>query len=63
MADYKILYYEIYEFPQCPADSGRYYGKTPVLEQAETVIRNAKENGELLFMKAVCSDGKKRFML
>ena len=62
MADYKILYYEIYEFPQCPADSGRYYGKTPVLEQAETIIRNAKENGELFFMKAVCSDGKKRFM-
>lgn len=45
MADYKILYYEIYEFPQCPTDSGRYYGKTPVLEQAETVIRNAKEIG------------------
>ena len=62
MADYKILYYEIYKFPQCPTDSGRYYGKTPVLEQAETVIRNAKENGKLLFMKAVCSDGKKRFM-
>lgn len=62
MEDYKILYYEIYEFPQCPADSGRYYGNPPVLEQAETVIRNAKENGELLFMKAVCSDEKKRFM-
>ena len=32
MTDYKILYYEIYECPQCPTDSGRYYGKTPVLE-------------------------------
>ena len=62
MEDYKILYYEIYECPQCPTDSGRYYGKTPVLEQAEIVIRNAKENGELLFMKAVCSDGQKRYM-
>ena len=32
MTDYTILYYEIYECPQCPTDSGRYYGKTPVLE-------------------------------
>lgn len=62
MAGYKILYYEIYEFPRSPRDSGKYYGKTPVLEQAETVIRNAKENGGLLFMKAVCSDGQKRYM-
>ena len=62
MADYTILYYEIYEFPRCPTDSGKYYGKTPVLEQVETIIRNAKENGGLLFMKAVCSDGQKRFM-
>lgn len=62
MADYTILYYEIYEFPRNPTDSGKYYGKTPVLEQAENVIRKAKENGELLFMKAVCSDGQKRFM-
>lgn len=29
MADYTILYYEIYEFPRCPTDSGKYYGKTP----------------------------------
>lgn len=62
MADYTILYYEIYKFPRCPTGKGKYYGKTPVLEQAETVISNAKENGELLFMKAVCSDGKKRYM-
>lgn len=63
MTGYTILYYEIYEFPRCPTDRGRYYGKTPVLEQAETIIRKAKKNGELLFMKAVCSDGKKRYML
>ena len=62
MAEYTILYYEIYEFPRCPADRGRYYGKTPVLEQAENVIRKAKENGKLFFMKAVCSDGQKRYM-
>lgn len=62
MADYTILYYEIYESPQNPTDSGKYYGKTPVLEQAETVVRNAKERGQMLFIKAVCSDGKRRYM-
>jgi len=62
MADYKILYYEIYEYPKCPTDNGRYYGKTPIQEQAETIVKNAKENGQMLFLKAVCSDGKKRFV-
>lgn len=62
MADYTILYYEIYECPQHPIENGKYYGKTPVLEQAETVVRNAKEHGQMLFIKAVCSDGKKRHM-
>ena len=62
MADYTILYYEIYERPQHPTENGKYYGKTPVLEQAETVVRNAKERGQMLFIKAVCSDGKKRYM-
>ena len=37
MEDYTILYYEIYECPQCPTDNGKYFGKTPILEQAETV--------------------------
>lgn len=62
MADYKILYYEICEYPQKPTDNGKYYGKTPVLEQAETIIRKAKESGIMLFMKVVCSDGKKRYL-
>ena len=62
MAGYTILYYEIYELPRCPTDSGRCCGKTPVLEQAKTVITKAKKNGELFFMKAVCSDGQKRYM-
>lgn len=60
--DYTILYYEIYECPQNPTDSGKYYGKTPLLEQAETIIRKAKESGIMLFMKVVCSDGKKRYL-
>lgn len=62
MAEYKILYYEIYECPRYLTDNGKYYSKTPVLEQAETIIGNAKENGQMLFMKAVCSDGRKRYM-
>lgn len=62
MADYTILYYEIYVCPQKPTENGRYYGKTPVLEQAETVVRKAKESGTMLFIKAVCSDGMKRYL-
>lgn len=31
-------------------------------EQAETIVRNAKKRVQMLFLKAVCSDGKKRFM-
>ena len=62
MTYYTILYYEIYECPQYPTENGKYYGKTPVLEQAEIVVRNAKERGQMLFIKAVCSDGKKRYM-
>lgn len=62
MANYIILHYEIYDCPQCPTENGKYYGKTPVLEQAEAVVRNAKENRRELFLKAVCSDGKKRYM-
>ena len=62
IADHTILYYEIYECPQNPTDSGKYYGKTPVLEQAETVVGNAKKSRKMLFIKAVCSDGKKRYL-
>ena len=62
MTDYKILYYEIYECPQKSTDNGKYYGKTPILEQAETVVRKAKESGTMLFIKAVCSDGKRRYV-
>lgn len=62
MEDYKILSYEIYVCPQRPTDHGVYYGKTPILKQAETVVRRAKENDQTLFIKAVCSDGKRRYL-
>jgi len=60
--DYTVLYYEIYECPQNPRDHGKYYGKAPLLEQAETIIRKAKESGQMFFIKAVCSDGIKRYL-
>lgn len=61
MQNYTILYYEIYICPECPTENGKYYGKTPILEQAQTIIKKGKENGLELFIKAVCSDGIKRY--
>lgn len=59
MENYTILEYEIYTCPKNPTEEGVYYGKTPILEQAQSIIKNAKGN---LFIKAVCSDGKKRYL-
>lgn len=59
---YTILYYEIYICPVSPTDNGKYYGRTPILEQAQTIVKKGKENGIDLFIKAVCSDGKKRYL-
>lgn len=58
---YQILGYELYKFPKSMTDKGEYFGKTSLKEQAETVVRNAKAGGKQLFIKAVCSDGIKRF--
>lgn len=60
--DHQILGYELYEYPKSPTENGRYYGKTLLLEQAETILTEAKENGLQLFIKAVCSDGKERYL-
>lgn len=62
MKNYEIVGYEIYEYPKNQTNNGRYYGKTPILEQAETIIRKAKESGIQLFIKAVCNDGNKRYL-
>lgn len=59
--DYEVLGYEIYECPVSPTENGRYYAATPLKEQAENIVREAKGRGEQLFMKAICSDGKKRY--
>ena len=60
--EYEVLYYEIYENPTSPTENGKYYGKTSIKEQAENVVLKAKESGEHFFIKAVCSDGKKRYI-
>lgn len=60
--DYEILYYELYAYPVSPTAEGRYCGRTPVLEQAETAVRKAKESGMQLYVMAVCSDGKERYL-
>lgn len=60
--EYQVLGYELYEYPKSPTENGRYYGKAPLLGQAETILKEAKENGLQLFIKAVCSDGKKRYL-
>lgn len=60
--DYEILGYELYEYPKSPTENSTYYAKTPVLEQAETAVRKAKESGKQLFILAECNDGKKRYL-
>ncbi len=59
---YEITGYKVYECPKSPTEKGLYYGKTPILEQAEGIIKRAKESGKHLFLKAVCSDGIERYM-
>ncbi len=60
--DYEILGYELHEYPKSPTENSTYYAKTPVLEQAETAVRKAKESGKQLFIMAECNDGKKRYL-
>lgn len=62
MLPFKVLYYEIYTCPKSPIESGRIYGTTPLLEQASVAVQKAKEDGEELFIKAVCSDGIRRYI-
>lgn len=59
--DYEILSCKLYKFPRSMTETGEYFGKTPLREQAETAVRNAKADGDPLFIKAVCSDGIERY--
>ena len=60
--EYQILGYELYECPESPKENGKYYAKTPLLEQVECIVRSAEEAGQQLFIMAVCSDGKMRYI-
>lgn len=62
MKNYIITGYEIHECPKSPAENSTYYGKTPILKQAKDIIEKAKESGKEYFIKAVCSDGVKRYL-
>lgn len=55
-------YYEIYLCPENPTENGKYYGKTPILEQAQSVGENGKRNGLSLFIKKICSDGNRIYL-
>jgi len=58
----EIISYEIYECPKSPTEDGTYYGKTPIAEQARAIVKKAKESGKVFFIKALCSDGVKRYL-
>lgn len=62
MKNYTIIGYAIYSCPLNPKDRGVYLGKTPILEQAETVVNNAKKLGCDSYIKALCSDGVERWL-
>lgn len=59
--DYEVIGYELYKFPRSMTETGEYFGKTALREQAEAAVRNAEADGIQLFIKAVCSDGNRRF--
>ena len=50
--------YEIYRCPLIPTEYGKYYGKTPIFEQAQHIAKNI--NG---FIKGVTIDGQKIIFL
>lgn len=59
--DYDVLGYEIYECPASPTENGKFYARTQLKGQADDIVMDAKGRGRQLFIKAVCSDGKKRY--
>lgn len=56
-------YYEVYEGAETPTGHGRYLGATPIYEQAEAAVRNAKTSGKVCFIKGVKPDGTKIYLL
>ena len=56
-------YYKIYECPQSPTEYGEYIGKTPIIEQAVSVVETAKQKGKSYFIKGVMQDGTEVMIL
>ena len=58
----KVIKYNIYEYPNNPTEYGKYYGCTPILEQAKGVVRIAKEQGKDYFIKAIYDNGEEVYI-
>ncbi len=58
----KYVKYEIYTAPSKPTEYGKYYGSTPILEQAQTAVKHLFERGSGGFIKGVCADGTKHYI-
>ena len=60
--NYTIMCYTIWFEPINPQSNGTYYGKTPILEQAQGVVKALRKEGQGAFLKAICSDGMERYV-
>lgn len=59
----EYIYYHVCECPQHPTEEGRVYCKTPILEQAQAIVKHGKERGRSFFIKGVKPDGEKVVIL
>lgn len=58
-----IVWYAIYKAPKLPTETGEFYGKTPLFQQAIDIINKQKERGHTMFLKVQCDDGTERDIL
>ena len=61
MENNNIIKYNIYEEPQAPTENGKYYACTPILEQAENIVKKARERGQNLFIKVLYQNGTEKY--
>lgn len=59
----EFAFYEVYQSPENPQDTGRYIGKSPILEQAIVACNNAQKEGKIYFLKGVTHDGRRVLIL
>lgn len=60
---YKVDSFEIYTGPEKPTEHGKYYGKTPILEQAINVVEQSFKNGKTMYIAVRLTDGNQLFIL